>query len=176
MRAKRARQRFCIMAVLAAVLGASFYFLSYVPQHDALRAKEAEAASLRHEIGAAAAFRRSHPEPAKEAKTEGERKRAVEAMLPAKLEVGAFLAEAEKKAAAAGVALLGVAPGDAGMADGFAREKLRFSVSGDYFELLDFLYALEQQGRFVKIDVMRGTVEGGSFKGEIELWIYARAR
>ena len=105
----------------------------------------------------------------------GERKRSVEAMLPARLETGAFLAEMEKKAAAAGVALLGIAPGEDGTADGFAAKKLRLSVSGDYFALMDYLYTLEQQGRFVKIDAMRGTVEDGAFKGEIELWIYARA-
>ncbi len=175
MRAKQAKRHFCAMAVFAAVLGMAFYFLSYVPQRDALSAKEAETASLRRELEEAAKFRRSHPDPAKEAKMVGERKRAVDAMIPARLEAGAFLAETEKKAAASGVVLLGVAPGDAGMADGFATEMLRISVRGDYFALLDFLYVLEQQGRFVKINAMRGAAEGGDFTGEIELWIYARA-
>ena len=175
MRADRERRRFFVMAVLAAVLAASFYYLSYLPHQDTLRAKEAEEVSLRHAIKETAAFRRSHPDPAKEAKMAGERKRSVEAMLPARLETGAFLAETEKKAAAAGVALLGIAPGEDGTADGFAAKKLRLSVSGDYFALMDYLYTLEQQGRFVKIDAMRGAVEDGAFKGEIELWIYARA-
>ena len=175
MRAKQARLRFFGMAALAAVLGVSFYLLSYEPQSDALREKEAEAVSLRRAIGEAAAFRRSHPDPAKETKKLAERKRAVERMLPARLDAGAFLLEAEKRAAESGVTLLGVAPGDAGMTGGFATEKMRFSVRGDYFELLDYLYALEQQGRFVKIDAMHGKVEDGVFKGDIELWIYARA-
>ena len=175
MRAKQARLRFFGMAALAAVFGASFYLLSYEPQSDALRTKEAEAVSLRREIGEAAAFRRSHPDPAKEAKLVAERKRAVEMMLPARLEAGAFLLETEKSAAESGVTLLGVVPGEAGTKGGFAAEKLRLSVRGDYFELLDYLYALEQQGRFVKIDAMRGKVEDGVFKGDIELWIYARA-
>ena len=175
MRAKQAQLRCFGMAVLAAVFGASFYLFSYEPQRDALHAKEAEAVSLRREIGKAAAFRRSHPDPAKEAKRVAERKRAVEMMLPARLDAGAFLLEAEKRAAESGVTLLGVVPGDAGTTGGFATEKLRLSVRGDYFELLDYLYALEQQGRFVKIDAMRGNVEDGLFKGDIELWIYARA-
>ena len=175
MRAKQARLRFFGMAALAAVLGVSFYLLSYEPQSDALREKEAEAVSLRRAIAEAAAFRRSHPDPAKEAKKLAERKRAVERLLPTRLDAGAFLLEAEKRAAESGVTLLGVAPGDAGMADGFATEMLRISVRGDYFALLDFLYVLEQQGRFVKINAMRGAAEGGDFTGEIELWIYARA-
>ncbi|MBP3691252.1 MAG: hypothetical protein J6I74_07995 [Schwartzia sp.] len=175
MRAKQARLRFFGMAALAAVLGVSFYLLSYEPQSDALREKEAEAVSLRRAIAEAAAFRRSHPDPAKEAKKLAERKRAVERLLPTRLDAGAFLLEAEKRAAESGVTLLGVAPGDAGMTGGFAAEKLRLSVRGDYFELLDYLYALEQQGRFVKIDAMHGKVEEGVFKGDIELWIYARA-
>lgn len=175
MKAREARLRFFGMAALAAALGASFYLLACAPQSDALREKEEEASALRREIETAAAFRRAHPDPAKEAKAAAERKRAVEKMLPARLDTGAFLAEAEKRAAASGVMLLGVAPGDPGTSGGFATEKLRLSVRGDYFAMLDFLYALEQQGRFVKIEAVRGNVEGGVFKGEIELWIYARA-
>jgi Tfp pilus assembly protein PilO len=175
MKAREARLRFIGMMVLAAASGALFYLLSYVPQNDALHEKEAEAAALRREIESAAAFRRSHPAPEKEAKTVAERKRAVETMLPARLDMGTFLLEMEKRAAESGVTLLGVAPGEPGASEGFATEKLRLSVRGDYFAMLDYLYALEQQGRFVKIDAMRGNVEGGVFKGEIELWIYARA-
>jgi len=175
MGAKQARLRFCVMAVLAAVLGASFYLLSYEPQRNALRAKESEAVSLRREIESAAAFRRAHPDPAKEAKSAAERKRYLDAMLPARLEAGAFLAGAEKRAAESGVTLLGVVPEEPGTAGGFAAEKLRFSVRGDYFALMDFLYALEQRGRFVKIDAVRGKTEDGIFNGTIELWIYARA-
>ena len=175
MKAGDARLRFFGMAALAAAMGASFFLLSYAPQSDALREKEAEASALQREIETAASFRRSHPDPANEAKAAAERKRAVEKMLPARLDAGAFLLEAEKRAAESGVTLLGVAPGDAGTSGGFAAEKLRLSVRGNYFELLDYLYALEQQGRFVKIDAMRGNVEDGVFKGDIELWIYARA-
>lgn len=175
MKARQARLRFFGMTALAVISGALFYLLSYAPQSEALCAKEAEAVSLRKEIGEAANFRRSHPDPAKEAKSAAERKRALDIMIPANLDAGAFLMEAEKRAAESGVTLLGVAPGDTGTTGGFATEKLRLSVRGDYFELLDYLYALEQQGRFVKIDAMRGKVEEGVFKGEIELWIYARA-
>ena len=175
MNARQARLRFFGMAALAAALGASFYLLSYAPQRDALREKEAEAVMLRQKIGEAAAFRRSHPDPAKEAKSAAERKRAIDAMIPARLDAGNFVAEAEKRAAKSGVALLGVVPGEPGTTGGFAAEKLRLSVRGDYFALMDFLYTMEQRGRFVKIDAMRGKVEDGAFKGEIELWIYARA-
>ncbi|MBQ8699064.1 MAG: type 4a pilus biogenesis protein PilO [Schwartzia sp.] len=175
MGARRAQRRFFVMAVLSALFGVSFYFLSYAPQHDALRAKEAEAASLRRELGEWAAFRRAHPDPVKEATAVGERKNVVDAMLPERLETGTFLAEAEKRAASTGIVLLGASPGNPKMTDGLAMEKMRISVRGDYFALLDFLYALEQQGRFVKIDTMRGTVEDGVFKGDLELWIYARS-
>ncbi len=92
------------------------------------------------------------------------------------MEESSFLLEAERRAAETGVSLLGVAPGDAGMADGYARASIRLSVRGDYFALLDYLYALEQRGRFAKIDAVRGQVDdGGVFTGVIELWIYARA-
>lgn len=175
MKARQAKLRFFGMTALAVIFGALFYLLSYAPQSEALRAKEAEAVALRKEIGEAANFRRSHPEPEKEAKSAAERKRALDIMIPARLDAGAFLVATEKNAAESGVTLLGVAPGEPGTADGFAAEKLRLSVRGDYFALMDFLYMLEQRGRFVKIDAMRGKVEDGAFKGEIELWIYARA-
>ena len=57
------------------------------------------------------------------------------------------------------------------------RAPVRLSVRGDYFSLLDFLYSLEQRGRFVKIDAVRGkTDNGGVFTGTVDLHIYARSR
>ena len=53
MTARQARMRFCGAVFLALVLGAAFYFLVYLPQDAELRAKEAEARSLRGEIARA---------------------------------------------------------------------------------------------------------------------------
>ena len=176
MRAETARRRFFLMAVLATAIGALSYVLVLVPQQEALGSKSEEIRSLRREAEAAAGFRISHPNPAQEAKMSAERKRALDALLPVKLDAGTFLAETEKQAAASGIALLGAAPEDAETTGGFATERLRLSVRGDFFALLDFLYVLEQQGRFVKIDAIRGTIEDGVLTGTLELRIYAREK
>ena len=176
MNPKQARSRFFLMTALSAFLGAAFYFFLHLPQHAELHAKEAEAFRLRQELAAADAFRRGHPEPAKEEKTVETRRRLLEVKLPPRLDGGAFMLEAERRAAESGVQLLGVVPGDGRDAGGLAKAPVRLSVRGDFFSLIDFLYALEQRGRFVKIDAMRGKVDdGGVFAGTVELWIYARA-
>ena len=175
MQAKQTQKRFVLLALFSVVLAVSFYGFLYLPQRAELSAKQEETARLRKEIAAASSFRRAHPSPEKEARSLEKRTRLVDAMIPAQLDGGAFLAAVEKMAASSGVILLGVLPENARMTDGLAAEKMRLSVSGDYFALLDFLYALEQQGRFVKIDTMRGKVEDGVFKGDLELWIYARS-
>ncbi len=175
MSAKQARTRFGVMALLSLLLGAAFYFLLHLPQQAELQAKEAEAARLLQEAAEASAFRRAHPDPAKEAKALGERKRRIDEMFPTRLAESAFLTETEKRAAEAGVVLLGVAPGEAESRDGVTRSSIRLSVRGDYFALMDYLYSLEQRGRFVKIDAVRGKADNvGTFTGTIELWIYAR--
>ncbi len=177
MRSKQARKRFFLLTVVSAVIAASFYGLLYLPQRAELSAKQEETSRLRQEIAEASAFRRAHPSPEKDARSAEARTRLVGAMIPEAMDEGAFLAETEKKAAAAGISFLGVAPGDTVKMDGFAGKKLKLSVRGDYFALLDFLYALEQQGRFVKIDAVRGkTDDGGVFTGTVELWIYARSQ
>ena len=177
MQSRQARKRFVLSAFFSVALAVSFYEFFYLPQRAELSAKQGEAVRLRREIAEASSFRRAHPSPEQETKSLGARTRFVDAMIPTRLDEGAFLAETEKKAAAAGVALLGVAPGDGEEADGFVQKKIRLSVRGEYFALLDFLYAMEQQGRFVKIDAVRGkTDEGGVFMGTVELWIYARSQ
>ncbi|MBR1885837.1 MAG: type 4a pilus biogenesis protein PilO [Schwartzia sp.] len=177
MKAEQARMRFCATAFLALVLGAAFYFLLYLPQSAELRAKEAEASTLRGEIARAAAFRRMHPDPAKEAKTLGARKTLADRFLPARLDLNTFLSEAQRQATDAGVVLSALEPGEAEAADGLVRASVRLSVRGDYFAWLDFLYAMEQQGRFVKIDAVRGKAdEDGAFSGTIALWVYARGQ
>lgn len=58
---------------------------------------------------------------------------------------------------------------------GPARQRLRISVRGDYFALLDFLFLLEQGGRFARVEAVRGRVDdAGVFQGTLEVWIYAR--
>ena len=175
MNPQQARSRFFLMIALSACLGAAFYFFLHLPQHAELRAKEAEAFRIRQELAATDAFRRGHPEPAKEEKKVETRRRLVEVKLPPRLDRGAFLLETERRAAESGLQLLGVVPGDGSDAGGLAKAPVRLSVRGDFFSLLDFLYSLEQRGRFVKIDAVRGkTDNGGVFAGTVELWIYAR--
>lgn len=175
MNPKRARRRFGLMAGLSVILGIAFFMFLYLPQSDELRAKEAEAFRIRKELAETAAFRRSHPDSAEEEKTVAARRRLFEEKLPARLDQGAFLLEAERRAAETGVRLLGVVPGDGSETGGWAKAPVRLAVSGDYFSLLDFLYSIEQRGRFVKIDAVRGKNDGGVFTGTVELWIYARA-
>lgn len=173
---KGAQRRFCVMAGFSAVLAAMFYIFLYAPQWEELQTKEAEASELRRVMAEAAAFRKNHPDPAKEQSRAEVRKRLVTGLLPPRLEQGAFLTETEKRAAAVGVKLLGVLPGDGAEMGGVVRAPVRLSVRGEFFSLLDFLYSLEQRGRFVKIDAVRGkTDDVGVFTGTVELWIYARS-
>ncbi len=177
MRTKRAQRYFFAMAFLTAVLSVGFYFLLYLPQQAELCEKEAEAASLGQEIEEVKAFRRVHSDPVGEAKDFGRRQQIADGMIPPRLELGAFLTETEKYASSTGTALLGALPGTPETWEGFAREKVRFTVRGDYFALLDFLYLLEQSGRFVKIEAVRGKSDNvGVFTGTIDLWIYAKAQ
>ena len=173
---KGAQRRFCVMAGFSAVLAAAFYVFLYAPQREELQTKEAEAVELRRVVAEAEAFRKDHPDPAKEKGKAEARNRLVAGLLPPRLEQGAFLMEAEKRAAAAGIKLAGVLPGDGADAGGAVRAPVRLSVSGEFFSLLDFLYSLEQRGRFVKIDAVRGkTDDFGVFTGTVDLWIYARS-
>ena len=177
MSSREARKRFCGMTVFSAILGAAFYFFLYAPQWEELQTKEAEAAEIRRVMAETAAFRKSHPDPVKEQGKSEARNHLVESLLPRRLEQGAFLMEAEKRAAAVGIKLLGAVPGDGAETGGVVRAPIRLSVRGDYFSLLDFIYSLEQRGRFVKIDAVRGkTDNGGVFTGTVDLHIYARSR
>ncbi len=176
MQSRQARKRCLLLALCSAVFAAAFYGLIYLPQCDELSAKQAEATRLQREIAEASAFRRAHPSPEEDVKRLGERSRMARAMIPERLEEGVFFTEAEKYAAETGISLLGVASGEAAMAEGYTRKQLKLTVRGEYFALLDFLYALEQRGRFVKIDAVRGKTENGDFTGTVELWIYAQSQ
>lgn len=175
MKRRKEQTAFCLMALVSILLGLAFYTFVYLPQRAELREKESAASELRREIEQVAAFQRSHPKPKVEAEAIFARETLLETMLPRRMDAGGFLAETERRAKEAALDLRGVSPETPVLSDGFARQRVTLSVRGDYFALLDFIFALEQQGRFVKIDALSGDVnDAGVFSGTLALWIYAR--
>ncbi len=182
------------MAALSALFAAAFYAFVYAPQRAALRETEAEALALRRDMARVEAFLRAHERGPEELAALADRADRARAMLPETLETARFAMETARYAAEAGLTLEGVAPeaadaprppdgADASFTGGYssernggpARQRLRISVRGDYFALLDFLFLLEQGGRFARVEAVRGRVDdAGVFQGTLEVWIYAR--
>ena len=169
------QRAFCLMAAASVLLVAVFYAFVWLPQRAELREKEAALSALRQEIEGLAAFRRAHPKPTIEAETLDARETLAETMLPRQMDAGGFFAETERRAKESGLELRGLAPEEPALSDGLARQRVKLSVRGGYFALLDFIFTLEQRGRFVKIDALSGEVDdAGVFTGTLALWIYAR--
>ena len=175
MKRRKEQTAFCLLAAASVLLGLAFYAFVWLPQRAELREKEAAALELRREIERIAAFRRANPQPKDETEALLARETLLETMLPSRMDESGFFAETERRAKDAGLELRGIAPEQPALSDGLAREKVRLSVRGEYFALLDFIFALEQRGRFVKIDTLSGDVDdAGVFTGTLTLWIYAR--
>ena len=174
MRLKRARIRFLIIVVLSVALGVSFRGFIYEPQCERLMDMKNEISSLRQNLAKIESFRQKHPDTAAEMQELAKRIEFLKKLLPENLSAGAFLLKIDSYAKAADITLSGFTSGAPEIVDGIARERIRLTVKGDYFALLDFVYALEQGGRFVILNAVRGTAgDDGIFTGTIDISIFA---
>lgn len=93
--------------------------------------------------------------------------------LPESMEQGRFLSLLQQEALRHGVVLTEVMPGSARSTERFAELAVETEICGSYFQVLDFLEAMEQSGRFLRIENTKVKSENGLLHCRILFKIYA---
>ena len=173
------RTKFFLVLAFLVCLAGLWLLLVHAPLRAARQAAEGEARTARAELVRVQndANRAQSESGARAAQQKWQR--LLEGALPEHLAVERFLAALARRAAADGLILHGVTPGE-GQAreDGLVEQPLALSLSGDYFSLLRFLQGLADlgaDGRFVAIRELR-VREGAPGEGllaELSLVIFA---
>lgn len=95
-------------------------------------------------------------------------------LLPRSMNTGTFLTELQSQSRKSGVRLLKVVPGEEKAYESYKEQWVAVTAKGTYFEWLDFLYLLENDGRFLDIREMKGQSDSaGVYEGVIKVYIFS---
>ena len=95
-------------------------------------------------------------------------------LMPGEMDTADFIHYTERTAEKTQVTIRGMQPLPPVGSDGYFMQQLRIDLNGNYFQLMDFLSALEQGPRFVRfISISIQSKEQEYLEGSLELLIYA---
>ncbi len=170
----RRKYVFCLFCALLLGAVAVFHQFVFLPQREALAEKEQQTVDMEHQIRATKAFLAQREDLASWGKELAARRARNERLLPRAMGTSAFFGDLEVWAAQSQVRVTGVKPQEIVADGGLFRQRMEVSLEGDYFQILDFLFLLEQGRRFVAVERLSGDVgEAGTFACRAGLSIYA---
>ena len=95
-------------------------------------------------------------------------------LMPGEMDTTDFIHDIERMAVQTQVTIRGVQPLPPVAGDGYYIQQVRMDISGNYFQFMDFLSALEQGPRFVRfVSISIHSKEQESLEGSLDLLIYA---
>lgn len=170
----RGVQRLVTVFFVFAVLAAGFIFYLYPKQKEETASAERELELLKQQKKQLERFASLHKNAADDVKRMGKQEKIVSGLLPKQMDSASFLTSLQQWSRKSGVKIKKILPGDEKSFEAYKEQQIVVSASGTYFEWLDFLYLLEQDGRFTDIREMHGkTDKYGQFEGTVMVYIFS---
>lgn len=165
-----------ISAAAAAVLLACVLFGGFLYPYQQERTAEVqrEVQLLRHKKEQLDSFAFSHADTSGDKSGSIREEKMFASLLPRSMNTGTFLTELQSQSRKSGVRLLKVVPGEEKAYESYKEQWVAVTAKGTYFEWLDFLYLLENDGRFLDIREMKGQSDSaGVYEGVIKVYIFS---
>ena len=170
----RGVQKLVTVFFIFAVLAAGFIFYLYPKQKEETASAERELELLKQQKKQLERFASLHKNAADDVKRMGKQEKIVSGLLPKQMDSASFLTSLQQWSWKSGVKIKKILPGDEKSFEAYKEQQIVVSASGTYFEWLDFLYLLEQDGRFTDIREMQGkTDKYGQFDGTVMVYIFS---
>lgn len=166
-------QQIALLLLLLAMLSLAGGIYFFQEQRAELLEKQEKAGRNQREILQIENFMNAHLQEEDCAAELKKREELVQEQLPESMEQGKFLSMLQQKSLQHGAVLTEVIPGKARNLEQFAELSIETEVCGSYFQLLDFLEAMEQGGRFLRIENTKVKSENGTLHCRILFKIYA---
>ena len=169
----RKEQRMAMVILVVTLLFLAGGVILLQQQRAELFVKQQQAGQNQQEILQIENFMNAHLQEEDYAAELKKREQVVQEQLPESMEQGRFLSLLQQEALRHGVVLAEVRPGSARSTERFAELAVETEICGSYFQVLDFLEAMEQSGRFLRIENTKVKSENGLLHCRILFKIYA---
>lgn len=155
-------------------LAVLFRVFVHGPIMDASKHVDEEAQKARQMVTAVQNYQNAHLDKEKYIKEISEAQQRADKAIPQELEQAGFISRLQQEALQAGLALRQVKPGEPTAAEGECLAlPVHVQLSGNYFQLLDFLRALGQEERFLQLRELEIRSRDGQLDCGLQLRIFA---
>ena len=155
--------------------GLLFFFALYQPQQRTLQEEKFLLEEQRVQLISLKNFLNAHPDlTAYEKEVEAKEHKAA-VMLPEHMQLSPFVSDMQKLAVRSNVALASIKPDKISSQGDYDELAVAVEATGDYFQLLDFLKAIENMPRFVRVRQMLMQAEEQQLHCRLLLVVYARS-
>lgn len=169
------KKLFVSLFILAA-LTALFTFFLYPKQEEEIAAADRELNMLLQQKKQLERFAAAHEHASEDFKRLEKQEKTVEKLLPKHIDSADFLTSLQQWSRKSGIKIEKILPGEEKTYEAYREQQIMVTGKGTYFEWLDFLYLLEQDGRFIDIREMHGKADKtGVFEATIAVCIFAAA-
>ena len=165
-----------LVAVLCGMVfvGILFYSVVFQRQQDEIRQSRAAIAAADAQITNLEDFFLRHDDLKAYETDLNQQLQFVQKLLPRKMAVADFISATEHMATQSKTVLIGIRPEQPISCQEYFMQTIKITVRGDYFQMLDFLYSMEQGVRFVNVKNMRiHSNDDGYLECQLDVRIYA---
>jgi len=173
---KRSRQKIKILLWFGSfvLIGLLFFFALYQPKQQALQEKKFLLGAQREQLISLKNFLNAHPDLAAYEKEIAEKENKVAIMLPEHMQLSPFVSDMQKLAVRSNVVLASIKPDKINSQADYDELAVAVEATGNYFQLLAFLKAVENMPRFVRVRQMLIQAEEKQLRGRFLLVVYAK--
>lgn len=114
-----------------------------------------------------------YPEPAKHLKQLDDKLHLLAQMLPAESQISEFLLQSEAAARDSSVKLTMLKPGTVVIKNGCREYPVELAVRGDFFQIMNFIKAVEANVRFNNVNSLLMQVKSGYLESKLSVTIYS---
>ena len=172
----RGMKKLLAALVIFVAVTAVFMLFLYPRQQEEIAAAGRELNMLRQQKKQLERFAAAHEHAAEDVKKLEKQEKTAEKLLPKQLDSADFLTSLQQWSRKSGIKVEKILPGEEKTYEAYREQQIMVTGKGTYFEWLDFLYLLEQDGRFIDIREMHGKADDtGVFEATIAVCIFATA-
>ena len=174
MKFTRGAQKLLAVLLTGMALALVCFCFLYPNQNEAVAASQRELQLMKQQKKQLDRFAAAHFDTNKDSKQLEKQEKISGNLLPKQLNAAEFLTALQQWSRKSGVKVEKILPGEEKTYESYREQLITVTGKGTYFEWLDFLYLLEQDGRFIDIREMQGKTDSmGIFEGTIAVYIFA---
>ena len=175
MRTTDEEKLFALICALCVFLFVAFFYFVHIPLQEETQQLEREAKDLSAQIIAVENFANKHQDIKEYSAAISKRQEKADRALPDSLEQSTVISLLQHHALNQQIQLVSITPGQTKTEHELIMLPIQIKLNCNYFQFLDFLKAIQEDGRFLQISRLGAHSTDDKLSFEIEATVYAMA-